>query len=486
MISRRDAGVIALGPRPRRSLSGREYRMSIIVVVIIILGVGIGFLSWFIIRLVTTPRQAKAIAEHLKQGKTASVLRAAKALIAKDPRNGAAHWYLGQAYLVDGKPELALMELKAVNQIGQFGHEIQETEFRRKIAQLYERFGQTEEALKEHILLTKIDPGSASHFLDAGKLFEARGRTDVAVNYLRKAIEMDERLNDAHHVLGLILYRTKHPMEAKAEFESALKWNPDDFEAFYYLGKVSKEMSDYTAALLAFEKAARSQDFKLKALVERGGCYMSQGALDKAVPELERAVKLIKDEAAPESLYGRYFLAMCYEKSRSLDKAIEQWERIYTKKPGFRDVAEKLTQYQEYRTDDKMKDFLTCGKEEFLEICKSLVQGPLSLSIRDVVEVVNGVDVIAVESDSDKWMGTKKMPRLVRFLRVSDNLDDQAVRSLLDQMKKLGIVRGGIVTSAGFTRTALEFAENRSVELHTKEKLQEMLGKVELSAPHRR
>lgn len=460
--------------------------MSFIVILIIILGVAVGFLSWFIVRMVTTPRQAKAIAEHLKQGKTASVVRSAKALIAKDPHNATAHWYLAQAYLADSKPELALMELKSVNQIGQFGHELPEAAFRAQIAGLYERFGQTEEALKEYILLTKLAPNAAEHFMDAGRLFEARGRTDVAVNYLRKAIEMDPRLHDAHHALGLILYRTKHPMEAKAEFEGALKYNPDDFEAFYYLGKVFKEMSDYTAALLSFEKAARSQEFKLKALVERGGCYMSQGALDKAVPELERAVRLIKDEGLPESLYGRYFLAMCYEKTRLLDRAIEQWERIYSKKPGFRDVAEKLTQYQEYRTDDKMKDFLTCGKEEFLEICKALVQGPMGLSIRDVADVVNGVDVIAVEGESDKWLGTKKMPRLVRFLRVSDNLDDQAVRSLIDQMKKLGIVRGGIVTSAGFTRTALEFAENRSVELYTKEKLQELLGGIELGAPRRR
>jgi hypothetical protein len=102
----------------------------------------------------------------------------------------------------------------------------------------------------------------------------------------------------------------------------------------------------------------------------------------------------------------------------------------------------------------------------------------MGFSIRDISEVQNGVDIIAVEGDSDNWMAAKKMPRLVRILRVSDNLNDGAVRSLLDQMKKLAIVRGSIVTSSGFTRTALEFAENRSVELVTKDKLQELLDKV--------
>jgi tetratricopeptide (TPR) repeat protein len=460
--------------------------MSFVVVLIIILGVAVGFLSWFIVRMVATPRQTKAVADQLKQGRSAGAIRTAKAILAKDPRNAEAHWLLGQAYLGDNKPELALMELKAVNQIGQFGPDLPEVDFRNRIASLYERFNQTEESLKEHILLTKLEPNRAIHFFDAGRLFEARGRTDVAINYLRKAIEMDERLHQAHHALGIILYRTKHPMEAKSAFESALKWNADDYDAYYHLGKLLKEMNDYTAALLSFEKAARSPELRLKALVERGGCYMSQGSLDKAIPELERAVKLIKDEAATESLYGRYFLAMCFEKTRNLDRAIEQWERIYSKKPGFRDVAEKLTQYQEYRTDDKMKDFLTCGREEFLELCKTIIQGPMALSIRDVSDGPQSVDIIAVEGDSDKWLGAKKLPRLVRFLRVSDNLDDGTVRALIDQMKKLGIQRGGIVTSAGFTRTALEFAENRSVELYTKEKLQEMLNMAPAPAARRR
>jgi hypothetical protein len=110
----------------------------------------------------------------------------------------------------------------------------------------------------------------------------------------------------------------------------------------------------------------------------------------------------------------------------------------------------------------------------------------MGLSIRDVSDVQNGVEIIAVESDSDKWMAAKKMPRLIRFLRVSDNLDESTVRSLLDQMKKLAVVRGSIVTSSGFSRAALDFAENRSVELVTKDKLQEMLKTAPSSASPKR
>ncbi|MEI6388209.1 MAG: tetratricopeptide repeat protein, partial [Spirochaetota bacterium] len=220
-----------------------------IVIFIIIFGAIVAVLSWLIIRLLTAPRQSKAIADMIKQGKHSQAIRAAKSLAAKDPRNAEARWLLGKAYLGEGKPELALMEFKHVNQLGSFGPELPEIAFRKEIAALYERFNQMEDALKEQILLTQLEPRVAIHFLDAGRLFEARGRADVAVNHLRKAIELDERLFDAHHLLAMVLHRTKHDLEARQEFEAAIKWNPEDFEAFYYIGKIQKEAGDHTAAL---------------------------------------------------------------------------------------------------------------------------------------------------------------------------------------------------------------------------------------------
>ncbi|HPE37447.1 MAG TPA: restriction endonuclease, partial [Spirochaetales bacterium] len=165
-------------------------------------------------------------------------------------------------------------------------------------------------------------------------------------------------------------------------------------------------------------------------------------------------------------------------KLKNLDRAIEQWEIIYARKPQFRDVAEKLSHYQEYRTDDHMKDYLTSGREDFVILCKSVASEALSLAVRDVVETPNGVDLIAVENESDKWIGAKKMPRLLRFLRVSEPLDESSIRSLLENMKKLAIVRGALITSSGFSRSAMDFAENRPVELFNKDKLQELLKKA--------
>ncbi len=452
--------------------------MSFVVILIVVFGIAVGILSYFLIRMIVMPKRLSTVADLIKQGRTQSATKIVKAILAKEPRNAAAHYYLGKIYLAESKSELALMEFKTVGEIGQFDREIPEAEFRRVIADLYERFGQLEEALKEYILLVKGDPRNAEYYYQCARIFDERGKPDVAVKYARKAVELDPRHGKAHYILGVILYKTKHPLEARAEFELGLKFDPSNYDGYYYLGKLLKESNDYTGALLAFERAQKSPALKIKALVERGGTYMSQGSYENAAIELERAVKLAKDDGSTESLYGRYFLSLCYEKLKNVDKAIEQWERIYAKKPQFRDVAEKLTQYQEYRTDDHIKDYLTCGHDEFVELCKLVAAQGLNLAIRDIIPTPNGVDFITVENESEKWLGTKKMPKLLRFLRVSDPLDDSSIRSLLDNMKKLGIIRGIIVTSSAFTRTAVEFAENRSVELYHKEQLQELLKKA--------
>lgn len=454
--------------------------MTIVVIGIIILGTGIGFLSYFLIKSIFIPKRIEAIDTLIKQGKAQTAIRAARSLISQDPRNADAHYMLGKAYLADNKSELALMEFKTVNQIGVFGPHIPENEFRKTIAQLFVKYNQIEEALKEYLLLIKMEAYQAEHYYWAGKLFAERNRSDMATQYLRKAVELDPRHSKAHYELGLLLYREKRPIEAKAELEAALKLQGDNAQAYYLLGKLQKEAHDYVAALLSFEKAQRDSDLKIKALVERGGCYMSMNAIDKAIPELERAIKATTDESSQETLYARYFLAMCYEKNRELDLAIEQWEKIYSKKPNFRDVAEKLSQYQEFRTDDKMKDYLTSGQNEFMEICKALVSQGMSLQVRDVSEIQNGCDIIAVESDAAKWRNVRKMPRLIRFYRKPEMIDDTLVRQLMEQMKKLNMTRCAIVTSSGFTRAAQEFADSRPVELFNKDQLQELLDKTDI------
>ena len=318
--------------------------------VMIFLVVGIGFLLAFLIRKVIIPKRAVAAQNSLNKGETLKAMRAAKAAIEQDPQNAEAHYLLGKAYLADKRDEQAFKEYRSASRLGIEGKNIPETEFHETLAALFAQFHETEEALKEYVLLIKSHPDNPEYYFRAGKLFASRNRADLADKYLRKAVSLNPKEGRYRFELGMAYYLAKRIKEAGTEFDAAITLNPQDNQALLYMGKMLKDSKDYSGALPHLEKASRDQEYKLRALVEIGGCYMSLKMLDKAIEELERAVNVIKKESDPDSLYARYFLAMCYENTQEFTKAIAQWDKIYAQKKNFRDVGEKLTQYIEYRT----------------------------------------------------------------------------------------------------------------------------------------
>ncbi len=448
------------------------------IIIIAVSAVGVGFLAYFVIKSTVVPKRIEGINKFIKQGKTSSAVKLAKSIIAKNPRDYHAHYFLGKAYQADNKPELALMEFKIVNQNAIFDEELPEVEFRRQISQLYLKFNQPEEALKEFLLLTKLEPRNAENFYNAGKLFEQRGRSDQARGFYQQAINLNKRFVKAHAALGLMLYRAKLYTEAKKAFDTALGINSDMFSIYYYLGKILKENKDYPGAVNAFEKALRDPEYKQRALLERGSCFMAVDNIDKAFVEFDRAVKASKNDSSAETLYSRYFLAACYEKLRKIDAAITQWEKIYAKNHNFLDTAAKLAEYSDLQTNDHMKEYLTCSADMFIELCKKAALAGFNLTVQKAEPAKYGCKMIATEAKNDNWMNVRQQLYYLLFYREPEPIEDSAVRQIVEEAKKQNYTKAIIFTSSGFTRPAMVFAENRPVELVGKEKLEAILTKA--------
>jgi len=329
--------------------------MSLPLAIIILISVGVVFLIVFLVKNSLTSRQAVLSKSLLNRSMVLKAIRAAKAAVEKDPNNAENHYLLGKAFLADMREEQAFREFRSASRLGINGKNIPETEFRETLAALYTQYHEPDEALKEYILLIKIHPQNPEYYFKSGMLFTSRNRSDLAEQYFRKAISLNPKDERYYKELGILYYLAKRVKDASVEFEAALDINPSDGLSQLYMGKIHKDSKDYSGAIPFLEKASRDQEFKLQALVQLGSCYMSLKMMDKAIEELERAVNIIEKEAESDSLYARYFLAMCFEKIRDYPSAIVQWDKIYAQKKNFRDVGEKLTQYIEYRsgTSDK-------------------------------------------------------------------------------------------------------------------------------------
>lgn len=433
-------------------------------------------LFFLLIRSIISPKKTAAIEKYINAGKYATAIKRAKAIITKNPHDTKAHYLLGKAYLADGRAELALMEFKSISK-ATFDSNAQEKEFRSLTAQLYERFQQHTEALAEYALLIKLDPQNADYYYEIGRLFEEMNKKEQAIFHYRQTINLNPKHAAAHAALGLLLFRSNMLGEAKQEINAALTLEPDNTTALYYQGRLLRETKEYAQALVAFEKAARNADLRQKCFTERGLCYLDANNLSKAAFEFDRALKLTTlKNASPDTLRLRYATAACHEKMRDIDKAVEQWEAIYAVAQGYKDVADKLNQYKDLRSNDYIKEYLTVNSEGFIKLCKAIIEQGFSLSIQSQKEIKQGCAIIALESNSDKFV--RKQPKLFIYSRDSEPIGDSFLRLLHEQMKAQGVVRIFVIASSGFSRSAVNFAENRPFELIDRDKLEVLLKKL--------
>lgn len=446
------------------------------ILIVVTLSVVIIGLIVFVLLNMVFPKKVDAIPKLIKQGKTQNAIKLAKQIISKDPKNYKAHYYLGKAYQKENKPELAIIEYKYVNENALFGPELDEISFRTEYSQLLLKHNQQNEALKNFLLLTKLDPKNGENYYWAGHIYEENNRFDVALGFMQKAVLYDKKNSKAHAEIGLMQYRAKNFPEAKKEIDIAIKLNPENYSSYYYLGKIQKDEKNIQSALKSFEKAQRDPETKQKAIIEHGTCFMVVNRFDNASLDFQRAIDLDKENINPETLYARYFLASCYEKIRMLDKAIEQWTIIYKRNKTFRDVSAKLSEYKDLQANDYLKDYLTCSNEEFSLICKNAVEKGLKFGVLTAEAKKWGCYITAVNKGEDSWMSVRKQVLYLRFYREPDPLEDSVVRESLDEMKALNSSKGYIFSSSGYTNTAKRLAEGRPVELIEKDKLEAVLS----------
>ncbi len=447
-------------------------------IIIIILGAVIIALSFIVVKSVLSPKKTEVIPRLIKQGKTQNAIKIAKQIIAKDSNNYIAHYYLGKAYVKENKTELAVIEYKYVNENALFGEGIDELSFRKDYSQLLLKYNQQNEALKNFLLLTKLDPRNAENFYEVGRIYENQNRYDLALGFMQKCAMLDKKHAKAHAEIGLMLYRTKQFNEAKREIDIAIKLSPETYSTYYYLGKILKDAKDIPGAIKVFEKAQRDPEVKQKSIIEHGSCYMMVNRYDNAIIDFQRAIELDKENNNPETLYARYFLAMCYEKSRKIDKAIEQWEQIYKRNRGFRDVSAKLSEYKDLQANDFLKDYLTCSNEEFPVICQKAIVKGIGLQILNCDSKKWGCQITAVNKGDDSWHSIRKQMLLIRFYREPEPIDESQILESADTLKSLGGVKAVLLSSSGFNNAAKRYCENRPIELIEKQKLEAILSKA--------
>jgi len=232
---------------------------------------------------------------QLQTGRVGTAIQGLEALRREDPNQGFVLYMVGIAYLKNKEPEKA------------------------------------REALTE--LVAKSPPAQSNFML--GKVYYESERFEEAAECFRTTLEADANYPGAHRELGKVLVSQRDPA-AEKEFAAALKQEPNDAEALYFLGGFLMQADRLEEALPPLQRAQKLNPGFWGTYFYLGKMKFQTGQPREAVPLLEKAAELNPGETSVYYQLGRALSATGREaearkvmervreiKARDLEKAIE-------------------------------------------------------------------------------------------------------------------------------------------------------------------
>ena len=147
-----------------------------------------------------------------------------------------------------------------------------------------------------------------------------------AVKWLEKAVAMDPNNKDAWYYLGRAYYTRSRLVEARNAFHKVLELDPHDAKAENSLGLIFESAAQPEAAVDAYRKAIAWQELSPhpneQPYLNLGTVLMEQGREEEAVEPLARSVAL-----APDNAYCHLRLGTAYLRTRQLDRARRELEK---------------------------------------------------------------------------------------------------------------------------------------------------------------
>lgn len=422
-----------------------------------------------------SPRKIEEIARMIESDQTALAIKKLSELLEKDDRNPYAHFLLAEAYLKEKNSQYAILEYRQVLKLGKFDEKVKEVDIRSKMAGLYKATNAVEEAKKEYLILTQLDPNNYINFYELGVIYFDSSMFEKALLYLKKSASYNKEHDMALYYLGQTYFRMELFKEAKQALLDALKIEHSNYKAHYFLGLVLRQIGDVEWAVKEFDVASKEDDLKVKCFLAKGTCFLEKEQYPRAIQELEKGLKYARKGSATE-LNLRYYLADAQEKIKDLHAAIANWEAIYKIKKDFRDVQQKLKTYEDFKQDDKLKDFLIAPLSQFEHTCRKLVEA-MDYTIIDVDLGDNDVEILAIEPEG-RFRNIRRSNRIIKITRTTDPISDVMLRKLSESMKRKNANRIIIITTSDFSTAAMEFANTRPIDLFSRQKLVDLLKKL--------
>ena len=394
-------------------------------------------------------------------------------MLEKDERNMRARFLLARAYGNLGNHGAGILELRQCLKIGKYSEHVTEVSLHKALAAAFLETKKYNEARDELLLLTTLEPDNFEHYYELGQILFRSQNYGKAIGVLGKSVSLNDKHADSYSLLGQSQYHMSSYQDARASLLKAVQLQPGLALAHYFLGLCLRYLQDTEWAIKEFEKAEKDESIRVQAILGKGMALIDQESYPKAITELERGIKHA-GTGSEQDINMSYVLALAAEKTRDMDTAIANWEKIEALRPGFRDVRDKLKQYSEFRVDDAIKDFMIASNTQFEGICRQMLNklGHHIINMRVVSD--SQIQALATEGDGGGKRPVRKQQILLSINRDSVTpISENDVREFQEAMKEQNAGRGMMMTTGEITPAAAEYAASRPIELYDSSKLAE-------------
>jgi predicted O-linked N-acetylglucosamine transferase (SPINDLY family) len=182
-----------------------------------------------------------------------------------------------------------------------------------------------------------VDNSKAAYHANLAAAHQALGRHLDAENCCRRAIRLEPRYADAHYNLGLALESQGKSDAALAAYTKATELNPAIAEAHLNRGNVLRELGRPDEAENSFRKAIEVRPGYAPAHYNLGNVLHGQNKNDDAIECYRRALS-----CEPNYLDARFNLATVWQACRRFDEAIAEFREVLLVRPQMVEAAYKL------------------------------------------------------------------------------------------------------------------------------------------------
>jgi len=222
----------------------------------------------------------------LAQRRPSEAEHIAREVLAANPQQPAALFFLGVAHLVQGRAQEAVkpLELAASNR--------PEASIETHLAMALRECGRVAEALTWFERATSRWPVFAPAFKELGATYRQMRRFADAEAVLRRGQELAPPMPDLDVLLGAVCLDRGNPVKAQEVFTRVLAQVPGHPEALFGLGTALVNQGEFVGAAGLYRQILAREPAHVRALLYLGHCLMELGQWDEGVAILRGAVKI--------------------------------------------------------------------------------------------------------------------------------------------------------------------------------------------------